>query len=167
MSYLDKLTEAMTWLGKQSETIFLGQSISFPGNTMYKTLCDVVAEKKIELPVMEDCQLGMSIGLALAGKIPISIFPRLDFMMCCMNQLVNHLDKMDTRVIIRTGVGATKPLYPGRQHCGDYPIEAMLQCVDVIRLSYEYEIIPSYQRAFKANRSTILIEYGDKYSGEK
>jgi len=109
--------------------------------------------------------LGLSLGLALTGKVPITIFPRLDFMMCCMNQLVNHLDKgyYHGKVIIRTCVGATKPLYPGAQHCGDYPIENLLQYVDVYRLLEPEDIFSTYTWAYSQQYS-LIIEYGDFYS---
>ena len=38
--------------------------------------------------------MGMSIGLALNGYIPITCFPRFDFLILAFNQLVNHLDKI-------------------------------------------------------------------------
>ena len=38
-------------------------------------------------------QLGMSLGLAMDGNIPISIIPRWNFILNGMNQLVNHIDK--------------------------------------------------------------------------
>ena len=128
MSYFDELTRTMTWLGEQSDTVFLGQSVAYPGNAIFKTLIGVPMEKRIELPVAEEMQMGMSIGMALIGKTVISIYPRFDFLLLAVNQLVNHLDKLDefthgqfkAKVIVRVGVGATKPLYPGVQHCGDY-----------------------------------------------
>ena len=168
MTYVDELTKAMTWLGEKPDTIFLGQSVVYPGNAIYKTLSGVPMEKRIELPVFEDCQLGMSIGLALTGKTVISIFPRMDFLMCCMNQLVNHLDKGlyqgTGKVIIRVCVGSTKPMHPGLQHCGDYTegLEKMLKTVKITRLLHPLAIAPDYQRAYLWGNS-LLVEYGDLY----
>ena len=98
--------------------------------------------KKIELPLIEDTQMGMSIGLSLEGYIPISIYPRIDFLIIAMNQLVNHLEKIEEmscgqfkpKVIIRTAIGSTKPLYPGLQHCSDYSdaLKCILKNVNVI-----------------------------------
>ena len=50
--------------------------------------------KKLELPVTEEMQMGMTIGLLMNGYIPVSIFPRWNFMLLAINQLVNHLDKL-------------------------------------------------------------------------
>ena len=104
----------MNYLSKNPKTIFLGQSVSYPGNSMYNTLVEVLEKKKMRLPVFEDVQMGLSIGfVALRGYIPISCF-RFDFLILAFNQLVNHLDKirqmsrneMKPQVIIRTAIGA-------------------------------------------------------------
>ena len=38
--------------------------------------------------------MGISTGLALNGFIP-DCYPRFDFLILALNQLVNHLDKLD------------------------------------------------------------------------
>ena len=170
MSYSSELTNAMKWLGERDNTVFLGQSVLYPGNAIFKTLCNVPDDKKIEMPVAEEMQLGMSIGMAMAGKIPITIFPRMDFLMCCMNQLVNHLDKKlyPGKVIIRTFVGSKEPLNPGVQHCGDYTevMESLLKDVHVIKLPNSMNIMPAYIGAFSGKGSYLMIEYGDSYGME-
>ena len=69
MIYRDEMTKAMTMLGNLPNSIFLGQSIKYSGNVMYSTLKDVDMDKRVEVPVFEDTQLGMSTGLALAGYL--------------------------------------------------------------------------------------------------
>lgn len=176
MSYFNELQKAMTWLGEQSDTIFLGQSVAYPGNALYKTLSGVPMEKRIEMPVAEEMQMGLSIGLGLTGKTVISIYPRFDFLLCAVNQLVNHLDKLEefthnefrARVIIRVGIGSTSPLYPGIQHCGNYTeaFRQMLQNVRVTELKYPRQIVPAYQTAHITNHSSLIIEDMDKYGME-
>ena len=166
-TYLDNLTEAMTWLGQQPDTIFLGQQVLYPGNAIYTTLSGVPNSKKVEYPVAEELQLGTAIGLALTGYVPVCIFPRMDFLLLAMNQLVNHLDRLDwtPKVIIRTAVGATKPLYPGKQHCGDYTdgLEAMLENVKVVKLGHSEDIQPSYMGAYAGRASKVFVEMADLY----
>ena len=84
----------MDLLAKDSRTIFLGQAVEYPGTAMHKNLTNVSSEKLYELPVAEEMQMGITIGLALNGNIPISIYPRWNFLLLAMNQLVNHLDRM-------------------------------------------------------------------------
>ena len=56
--------------------------MSVPGNLIFKTLEGVSEQKKLELPVFEETQLGLSIGLSLQGYIPVSCYPRFDFLFC-------------------------------------------------------------------------------------
>ena len=168
MFYKEKLTEVMTWLGEQHNTIFLGQGVKYPGHSMYETLKGVPDDKKIELPVIEDSQLGMSIGLSLVGYIPVSIFPRVNFLFRAMDQLVNHLDKIEEMshgefkpfVIIRTMIGSTDPLDPSPQHRGDYTdvFRAATNKILVLKLREPEDIFKSYKWIYEQRKSAILIE---------
>lgn len=160
------LTEAMTWLGQQPDTLFLGQGVGCPGTKMSASFEGVPAEKRLEMPVAENLQLGISIGLALEGFVPVSVFPRLNFLLCAMDQLVNHLDKLPIyskyrpKVIIRTAVGGRQPLDAGPQHTGD-PTEALarlLETVVVHRLPPHDDVLSEYQGAYRAKNSTLIIE---------
>lgn len=161
-------------LAKETNTVWLGQSVTYPGNVIYKTLSCVPNHRKIELPVFEDTQMGMSIGLAMAGFVPISVFPRFNFLLLAVNQLVNHLDKIphishnewQPKVIIKTMVGSKRPLYPGIQHCADYTdaFKSMLEYVHIERLDEAEQVYPAYENAIKRKGSTILVEVGDAYS---
>ena len=79
MKYFDALTESMNWLGQKQDTIFIGQAVNCPGTVLFNTLKNVPESKRIELPVFEETQLGMSSGLCLTDYRPISIFPRWNF----------------------------------------------------------------------------------------
>ena len=90
MKYFDELKRTMEWLSVQENTIFIGQAVEVPGTAMFNTLKDIDINKRIEMPVFEDTQLGISVGMSLTGKRVISIFPRWNFLLCATNQLVNH-----------------------------------------------------------------------------
>jgi len=168
MDYKEQTKKAMEMLAEDKRTIFLGQTVLYPGSPMYKSFEDISLEKKIELPVAEDMQMGMSIGLSLEGFIPVSVYPRIDFLICATNQLINHLDKVEEmshgkfkpKVIIRTQIGNKGPLYPGIQHCSDYSkaLEVICKNIDVIKINRAEEVFPEYQKALEKNKSTILIE---------
>lgn len=176
MKYFDELRRSMDWLGEKPNTMFLGQAVEFPGTGMTNTLSEVPKSRLREMPVAEEFQMGLSIGMALNGTVPISIFPRWNFFLLATNQLVNHLDKIHTfshgefspKVIIRTAIGSERPLNPQIQHTGDFTeaFRLMLSKVDVIRLEEPYEIFDAYKFAFERNdnKSTILVEYGDYYN---
>ena len=159
MIYKDELTKAMKILAKDKKVLFLGQTVGYKGSALHESLEKISKSKRIELPVMEDTQIGISTGLSLQGYIPVSVFPRFDFLICATNQLVNHLEKIsemtnnefNPKVIIRTAVGATSPLYPGVQHCSDYTeaYKLMLKNIEVVKLENKEDIVPAYKKALK------------------
>ena len=176
MKYFNELKRAMNYLAENEKTVFVGQSVEVPGTAMFNTLEGINPKKLIELPVAEEMQMGMTIGFALNGNIPISIFPRWNFLILAMNQLINHLDKINVmsnngfkvKTIIRTGVGSQRPLHPQQQHIGDFTEEVKNMCttIDVIKLNEPKDIFPSYEKALnrKDGRSTLLVEFGDYYN---
>ena len=92
--YSSEIIKSMNFLSTKKNTIFLGQSVVYPGNLLYKTLKQIDKNKKIELPVFEDIQMGLSLGMSINGIYPITCYPRFDFLILAMNQLVNHADKL-------------------------------------------------------------------------
>jgi len=176
MKYFEELKRSMNYLSENEKTIFIGQAVEVPGTAMSNTLKDIPSHKLIELPVAEEMQMGITTGLALENNIPISIFPRWNFLLLAMNQLVNHLDKINimsnngfkTKVIIRTGVGSQRPLHPQHQHIGDFTeaVKKMCSTIDVISLNEPEDIFPAYEKALnrKDGRNTILVEFGDYYN---
>lgn len=175
MIYKNALIDAMSWLARQSDTIFIGQTTVFPGSYMHGSLRDVPKEKMIEWPVAEEMQMGASLGLSLEGYCVVSIYPRFDFLILAMNQLVNHIDKirwmsegkMQPRIIIRTSVGPRKPLDAGPQHTQDHceAFEKMLTTVNVVRLIRAGMIGPFYRQAYKDKdqRLWLFVEDGNRY----
>ena len=174
MKYKDELIRSMEWLGEKEDTIFMGQSVLYSGNAIYNTLNTLPEEKRLELPVFEEIQMGMSTGMALEGLVPISCFPRFDFFMRCMDALVNHLDKMQVmteetfkpKVIMRTSIGSTNPLNGGVQHTNNYtvPIIKMLHEVNVVLLNEPEQIFPTFESAYEREGSSLIIEWGDYYN---
>ena len=90
-SYKSEIIRSMQFLGSKKNSIFLGQSVRVPGNLIFGSLSKVPNKKKVELPVFEDTQMGMSIGLSLNGYLPITCYPRFDFFILSLNQTINHL----------------------------------------------------------------------------
>ena len=80
----------MGWLSTKPDTVFTGQAIGMSGHAISNTMADVPQDKRIELPVFEETQLGMATGMAMTGWVPITCYPRFDFFIQSLNQLVNH-----------------------------------------------------------------------------
>ena len=166
----------MEYLASDSRTVFIGQAVAVPGTAMSNTLRCVQKNKLIELPVAEEMQMGMTLGFALNGNIPVSIFPRWNFLLLAINQLVNHLDKINVmsnnnfkvKTIVRTSIGSQRPLHPQLQHTGDFTdaIRKMCTTIDIIKLNEPEDIFPAFEKALNRDdgRSTILVEFGDYYN---
>jgi len=169
--YKDALTNAMTFLAEKQDTIFIGQQIVYAGNPMSTTLGDVPKEKMIEVPVMEETQMGMTLGLAITGKQVISFYPRWDFIVSAANQLINHVDKFEVmtgkklNIIIRLGKGSDKPLDPGHQHKGNYLEEFKSLCknIEFHDLKTPNDIELAYKYVTKEGGIHVLVEYPELY----
>jgi len=169
--YKDALTKAMTDLANLDDSIFIGQQIIYAGNPMSTTLGNVPKEKMIEVPVMEETQMGMSLGLAMTGKRVITFYPRWDFIVSAANQLINHVDKFELmtgkklNLIIRLGKGSDTPLDPGHQHKGSYFEEFKLICknIEFHDLKNWKDIELAYQYAIKEGGIHLLVEYPELY----
>jgi pyruvate/2-oxoglutarate/acetoin dehydrogenase E1 component len=164
--YRSELCRAMTLLS-DAGALFVGQAVVSAGTAMTGTLQHVPVGRRLEFPVAENCQLGFCTGLAIAGGLPVAIFPRINFMLEAVSQLVQHLDAIPRfsdyrpRVIIRTAIATDKPLDPGPQHVGNYvpAFRAMLKTIHVCELLHAEMIVPCYQAALRREGSSLLVEH--------
>lgn len=161
----------MELLAEHPRSVFMGQAVACAGTGMTRSLEGVPMEKRVEFPVAEDMQMGMAIGASLRGELPICIYPRWNFLLLAMSQLVLHLDRLPLfsgyrpRVIIRTAVATDKPLHPGPQHIGDFSgaVRSMLRTTTLIRLFHFEDIVPLYREAMKRTGPTIMVEFSELY----
>lgn len=178
MKYFDELKRTMEWVAQQPKTFFLGQTVAGPGTFMYQTLRDLPVEKTLEMPINESFQMQFSIGLALSGYVPISVYPRQNFMLLATSDMVNMLDKIPAissnsvvpKMIIRVASGPDSPVHPGHQHVGNYAegFRKMFSWIDVVELEEPEDIFPAYKNALERedNKATLIIEHGNYY-GQK
>lgn len=168
--YFESLCMAMKLLSDDGY-VFTGQTVKDVGTAIHSTFRDVPIEQRLEFPVAENFQMGFATGIALTGSPVCTCYPRINFMLEAIPQLVQHLDKIplfsdySPKVIIRTSIATTNPLDPGPQHIGDYTdaIEAMLSTVKVVRLTSHEMIVPEYIAAMERDVSTLLVEWVDLY----
>lgn len=163
----------MSLLAEHPKTIFIGQAVEYEGTGLFDSLKHLPDNKRIELPVAEYFQSGLANGMAIEGMIPVSTYPRWNFLLMGTDQIVNHLDKFITmsdgkctpKVIIRVSVGSEKPVDPQCQHKGNFTeaFRLMLKNTDVIELLDAEQIVPSYLMALNRTdgRNTILVEHAD------
>ena len=175
MKYKEELIKAMDWLGQKEDVVFLGQACKVSGHSISSTIINVPQEKRVELPVFEETQLGISTGLAMEGFVTVTMYPRFDFFILACNQLINHLDKMEEmskgemkpRVIIRVSVGAKEPLDAGPQHTQNHTeaFRKMLTNVNVVELMEPEDVFPAFKEAYEREDSkpTLIVEHGQFY----
>ncbi len=176
MKYFDELKRTMEWMAQHPKTIFVGQTVAGPGTFMFQTLRDLPKEKALEMPINESFQMQFTIGLALAGYIPISVYPRQNFLLIATADMANMLDKIPVissnqllpRVIIRVAAGPYKPVHPGHQHVGNYAqgLRKILNWIEVVELEEPEQIFPAYKHALEREdqKSTLIIEHGNYYN---
>ena len=173
MKYIDEVQKGMDLLGSHPKSIFIGQAVEYKGTALTHQVKNFPQEKLLELPVAEEFQAGFAIGLALEGYLPVSLYPRMNFIILAMNQIINHLDKWDAmsvgeskpKVIMKAVVGSAYPLDPGHQHKSNYAeaFKSMSTNIDVVELLYPYQVFDAYKKALDTDKSTLIIEHGDMY----
>ena len=163
----------MSFLSENPHTLFIGQAVEYEGTGLYDSLSHIPQEKRLELPVAEYFQTGLANGMAINGMIPVSTYPRWNFLLMGVDQIVNHLDKFTTmsngklnpKVIVRVAVGSQHPVDPQCQHKGNFSdaFRSMLQNTEVIELIEPEDIVPAYEKALSRTdgKNTILVEFAD------
>ena len=163
----------MSMLADNPKTLFIGQAVEYEGTGLYDSLSHIPQIKRLELPVAEYFQSGLANGMAIEGMIPISTFPRWNFLLMGTDQIVNHLDKFNNisngklqpKVIIRVAVGSEHPVDPQCQHKGNFSeaFRNMTTNTEIIELKEPEDILPAYTKALnrKDNINTILVEFAD------
>lgn len=178
MTYKDKIVEAMEMLGQQPEVCFVGYNLCPAGGSAGGSLKNVPQEKIFEAPLAENLMSGAAIGMSLDGRIPVLFFERMDFILCGLDAIVNHLNHLAAlseglhrpAVIIRVVVGNKyAPLFTGRTHVQNFT-EAMQKMVQFPVM--ELKTMKSIQQYWwaldraRAGTSTMLVEFKDLYNLE-
>jgi len=173
MKYTEEIVKAMSILADNPKTIFIGQAVEYEGTGLYDSLSHLPKNKRMELPVAEYLQSGLANGMAIEGLIPVSTYPRWNFLLMGTDQIVNHLDKFKSmsngkltpKVIIRVAVGSEQPVDPQCQHKVNFSevFRNMTTNTEIIELIEPEDILPAYTKALnrKDNVNTILVEFAD------
>lgn len=168
--YHKAICQEIQRLCQYGNVIFLGQQVL--SEDFYGTLKDIPLSKRMEMPVAEEMQMGLSIGLSLEGFLPVSIYQRMDFLLRACDQLINHLNlipemsrgKFKPKVIIRTTVGSKSPLDVGPQHKQDLTemFKAILK-FPVLKVTTPKEVHCAYHLARNSDTPVMIIEVQDLY----
>ena len=73
-TYKEKLTEATTRLMREHNYFVIGQGATDGGHGMSATIDPAYVSQCIELPVFEETQTGIALGMGLSGQNVVSIY---------------------------------------------------------------------------------------------
>src|SRR5260221_4058400 len=98
LTYAEAVFEATrSEMARDPNVFVMGQGVDDPRGMFGTTLGlhkEFGAERNFDVPLAEDSMTGVGIGAALLGMRPIQVHQRMDFVLLCMNQLVNMAAKM-------------------------------------------------------------------------
>lgn len=124
------------------------------------------SDRVFATPLSEDAMTGVAIGAAIAGMRPVHVHIRMDFLMLCMNQLVNMAAKarymwggqVKVPMVVRAMIG--KSWGQGPQHSQAlYPLFMHIPGLKVIAPSNAHDAKGSLIAAIRDDNPVIFIEH--------
>ena len=130
-------------------------------------LVDVFGPERVfGTPLSEDAMTGVAIGAAMAGMRPVHVHIRMDFLMLCMNQLVNIAAKsrymydgqVKVPLVVRSMIG--KSWGQGAQHSqGLHAMFMHVPGLKVVAPSNAYDAKGCLIRAIRDDNPVIFVEH--------
>ncbi len=177
LRYVDALREAVAQEMKQDPSVFLfGLDVDDPKGIQGSTLGlqqEFGPNRVFNTPLSEDGMTGVAIGAAMAGMRPIHVHIRMDFLMLCMNQLVNMAAKshymyggnVKVPIVVRSMIG--KSWGQGAQHSqGLHSMFMHVPGLKVVAPSNAHDAKGCLIQAIRDNNPTIFVEHRLLYPTE-
>jgi pyruvate dehydrogenase E1 component beta subunit len=131
------------------------------------------SDRVFNTPLSEDAMTGVAIGAAMAGMRPIHVHIRMDFLMLCMNQLVNIAAKahymyggqVKVPLVVRSMIG--KSWGQGAQHSqGLHSLFMHIPGLKVVTPSNAHDAKGCMIAAIRDNNPVIFVEHRLLYPTE-
>lgn len=131
------------------------------------------ADRVFNTPLSEDAMTGVAIGAAMAGMRPIHVHIRMDFLMLCMNQLVNIAAKarymyggsVKVPMVVRSMIG--KSWGQGAQHSqGLHSMFMHVPGLKVVAPSNAHDVKGAMITAIRDDNPVIFVEHRLLYGTE-
>lgn len=131
------------------------------------------ADRVFTTPLSEDAMTGVAIGAAMAGLRPIHVHIRMDFVMLCMNQLVNMASKahymyggnVKVPMVVRCMIG--KSWGQGAQHSqGLHSLFMHIPGLKVVAPSNAHDAKGCMIAAIRDDNPVIFVEHRLLYFSE-
>jgi pyruvate/2-oxoglutarate/acetoin dehydrogenase E1 component len=170
LSYVDALREAVAQEMRLDPRVFLfGLDVddhkAIQGSTR-GLLEEFGAERVFGTPLSEDAMTGLAIGAAMAGMRPIHVHIRMDFLLLCMNQLINIAAKSSymydgqvrVPMVVRSMIG--KSWGQGAQHSqGLHAMFMHVPGLKVVAPSNAYDAKGCLIAAIRDDNPVIFVEH--------
>jgi acetoin:2,6-dichlorophenolindophenol oxidoreductase subunit beta len=170
ITYAEALYEATRQEIERDENVFVfGQGVDdhkgHYGTTM-DLHRDFGPDRCFDTPLAEDAMTGLAVGAALAGMRPINVHQRMDFLLLCMNQLVNMAAKFSymfngtyrVPLVVRVSIG--RSWGQGAQH--SQALHAMFMHVPglkVVAPTTAHDAKGCLIAAIRDNNPVVFIEH--------
>lgn len=177
LRYVDALREAVAQEMRRDPEVFVfGLDVddhrAIQGSTQ-GLLEEFGADRCFTTPLSEDAMTGVAIGAAMAGMRPIHVHIRMDFLMLCMNQLVNMAAKahymyggsVRVPMVVRSMIG--KSWGQGAQHSqGLHAMFMHVPGLKVVAPSNAYDAKGCLIAAIRDDNPVIFMEHRLLYPTE-
>jgi pyruvate/2-oxoglutarate/acetoin dehydrogenase E1 component len=175
LTYVDALREAVAQEMRRDPSVFIfGLDVddhkAIQGSTR-GLLEEFGCDRIFTTPLSEDAMTGVAIGAAIAGMRPIHVHIRMDFLMLCMNQLINIAAKscymydgqVKVPMVVRSMIG--KSWGQGAQHSqGLHAMFMHVPGLKVVAPSNAYDAKGCLIAAVRDNNPVIFVEHRLLYS---
>ena len=170
LSYVEALREATAQeMRRDNSVILFGQGVDDHRGTVGTTLGlaeEFGSQRVFDTPLSEDAMTGIAIGAAMAGLRPIHVHIRQDFLLLCMNQLVNMAAKahymyggsVAVPLVVRSMIG--KSWGQGAQH--SQALHALFMHVPglkVVAPSTPYDAKGCLVQSIRDNNPVMVVEH--------
>lgn len=170
VTYVDALREGLAQEMRHDEDVFVfGLDVDDHKGIQGSTtgLVDEFGPDRVfTTPLSEDAMTGVAIGAAMAGMRPVHVHIRMDFLMLCMNQLVNMASKsrymydgqVSVPMVVRAMIG--KSWGQGAQHSqGLHSLLMHIPGLKVVAPSNAYDAKGCLTTAIRDNNPVIFVEH--------
>jgi pyruvate dehydrogenase E1 component beta subunit len=170
LRYVDALREAVAQEMERDSSVFvMGLDVddhkAIQGSTR-GLLAQFGPRRVFTTPLSEDAMTGIAIGAAMAGMRPIHVHIRMDFLLLCMNQLINIAAKahymyggsVSVPLVVRSMIG--KSWGQGAQHSqGLHSLFMHIPGLKVVLPSNAHDAKGLMIAAIRDNNPVIFVEH--------
>jgi acetoin:2,6-dichlorophenolindophenol oxidoreductase subunit beta len=170
LTYVDALREAVAQeMARDPSVLLFGLDVddhkAIQGSTL-GLVDDFGPDRVFGTPLSEDAMTGIAIGAAMAGMRPIHVHIRMDFLMLCMNQLINIAAKsrymydgqVKVPMVVRSMIG--KSWGQGAQHSqGLHAMFMHVPGLKVVAPSNAYDAKGALIHSIRDDNPVIFVEH--------